>query len=175
MNIRGAVQAGDSGLITISDTDLSITVNSLSVSDLAGADYEAVDLTDTDSAADVALSADQLVKDVNGNLYTVDADITYALADADLSSASGFTASEADHDAGADIAQTFAVGDIITVADTPIKNNDLVVLAGGSVLQYTGSSARVYLPFASASNSSFSSVDTSNLPQGTNEAAQTSS
>ena len=172
---RGAVQAGDSGLITISDTDLSITVNSLSVSDLAGADYEAVDLTDTDSAADVALSADQLVKDVNGNLYTVDADITYALADADLSSASGFTVSEADHDAGADIAQTFAVGDIITVADTPIKNNDLVVLAGGSVLQYTGSSARIYLPFASASNSSFSSVDTSNLPQGTNEAAQTSS
>ena len=61
----------------------------------------------------------------------------------------------ADHDAGANITQTFAANQILEVADTAIKTNDLVVLADGTLLQYSGSDARIYLPFASASLSVF--------------------
>ena len=103
---RGAVQASSDGLITISSTDLQVTLSSISDGDLAGSDYQQVTLTESDDAQSVDLLADQLVRDNQGNYYTVDADITFALADANLSGESGFTASTATYDAAAGVVQT---------------------------------------------------------------------
>ena len=72
-------------------------------------------------------STDQLVRDNQGNYYTVDADITFALADANLSGESGFTASTATPDAAAGVVQTFASGDIMEVADAALANEDVVI------------------------------------------------
>ncbi|MGB0964662.1 MAG: LEPR-XLL domain-containing protein, partial [Litorivicinus sp.] len=153
---RGAAQSGNSGLLTISGTDLSVTLSSISNSDLVGADYAAVNLTESDDAKSVALTAGQLVRDSQGNYYTVDNAGTYVLAGADLSSnTTDFTAATTTHNASADIRLSVTAGQIIQVADTELQANDVVVTTGNEILRYTGAAGWVYLPFASADLSEF--------------------
>ena len=170
---RNLTLSGDNGLVTVNSTDLVTTGVDLNTADFTATGYAEFDALLSTDAGNVDLTAGQLVRDTNGNYFTVDADINYALADANLTGVSGFTAVNADFDAAAGLNLTLDNGDIIEVADTALSSGDVILTSAGELLSYSGSNARFYLPLVSSSTTDFTTIAESTVVTGISNATQT--